>query len=138
MAKQNIVVISGKVQKDNKQRKKFKINKYKDNEVDVDIDIDEDGDYEVDKLSVDGLPTAMPQPDGTAIGWFNNFSIKQNGQHIKKKYKVKIAGISNMGRSKLVILDSTGVPHYYPGTIIDDTFELNDGDPAAGGSPPRT
>jgi hypothetical protein len=135
MAKQNMVVIPGKVQKDSKQRKKFKINKHNANEVDIDIDINDDGDYEVDKLSVDGLPTTMP--DGNAIGWFNNFAIKQNGQHIKQKYQVKIAGVSNLGKSKLVILDSTGLD-YYKGTINkDDTFELTDGDPAVGGSPPK-
>jgi len=134
MANQNKVVVSGKVEKNN--NKKFKIKKHKGTEVDVDIEIVDDGNYEVDKLSIDGLPTTMP--DGTAIEWFNNFSVKQNGLHIKQKYKVKIAGISNMGKSKLVILDSTGVPYYYKGTIADDTFELNDGDPAAGGSPPRT
>ena len=136
MADQNKKPISGKVHKTGKN--KFKIDKDKGSEVDVDIDVLEDGDYDVEKLSVDGLPTHMPDPDGTAIGWFNNFSIKQNGQPIKKKYKVKIAGISNMGKSKLVILDSTNVPRYFDGTIADDTFEYNDGDPAVGGSPPRS
>lgn len=136
MADQNKVVISGKVQKDNKQRKKFKIKKHKNEEVDVDIEIEEDGDYEVEKLSVDGLPTTMQ--DGTAIGWINNFAIKKNGQHINQKYKVKIAGISKKSGEgkKLVIFDGNGNPYYYTGAVIDDTFELTDGDPAVGSAPP--
>ena len=131
MANQNKVVVSGKVQKNN--RKSFKIKKHKDHEVDVDIEIDDDGDYEVDKLSVDGLPTAMH--DGNPITWFNNFAIKKNGQHINQKYKVKIAGISNMGKSRLVIFDGNGDPYYYTGAIVDDAFELTDGDPATGKAP---
>ena len=134
MADQNKKPISGKVQKTGKN--KFKIDKDKGSEVDVDIDILEDGDYDVEKFSTDNLPAAMK--DGTPIGWFNNFGIKKNGQYINQKYKVTIAGISNMGKSKLVIFDGNGDPYYYTGDIVDDTFELTDGDPAAGGSPPRT
>jgi len=134
MADQNKVVVSGKVQKEN--NRKFKIKKDKNSEVDIDIEIGADGDYDVDKLSIEGLPTAMQ--DGTAIGWFNNFAIKKNGQYINQKYKVTIPGISNMGKSKLVIFDGNGDPYYYTGTIVNDTFEMTDGDPGVGGSPPMS
>jgi len=131
MADQNKVVVPGKVQKDNSR--KFKIRKDKDSEVDVDIEIEEDGDFQVDKLSVDGLPTHMY--DGNPIRWFNNFAIKKNGQYINQKYKVTIPGISNLGSSRLVIFDGNGNPYYYTGEIVNDTFELTDGDPGAGSSP---
>jgi len=131
MADQNKVVVPGKVQKDS--NRKFKIKKDKASEVDTDIEILEDGDYEVDKLSVDGLPTNMY--DGNPIRWFNNFAIKKNGQYINQKYKVTIPGISNMGSSRLVIFDGNGDPYYYTGTIVNDTFEMTDGDPGIGGSP---
>lgn len=131
MASQNKTVVPGKVQKDN--NKKYRIKKDKNSEVDIDIEIEEDGDYEVDKLSTDGLPATMN--DGASITWFNNFAIKKNGQYINQKFKVKIAGISNMGNSKLVIFDGNGDPYYYTGSIVDDTFEMTDGDPATGKSP---
>jgi hypothetical protein len=131
MADQNKVVVPGKVQKDS--NRKFKIKKDKTSEVDTDIEILEDGNYEVDKLSVDGLPTNMY--DGNPIRWFNNFAIKKNGQYINQKYKVTIPGISNMAGSRLVIFDGNGNPYYYTGAIVNDTFELTDGDPATGGSP---
>ena len=131
MADQNKVVVPGKVQKDS--NKKFKIKKDKTSEVDVDVEILEDGDYVVDKLSVDGLPTNMY--DGTPIRWFNNFAIKKNGQYINQKYKVTIPGISNMGQSRLVIFDGNGNPYYYTGAIVNDTFEMTDGDPASGSAP---
>ena len=131
MANQNKTVVPGKVQKEN--NKKYKIKKDKGSEVDIDIEIEEDGSYDVEKLSTDGLPTAMN--DGTSIRWFNNFAIKKNGQYINQKFKVTIAGISNMGNSKLVIFDGNGDPYYYTGAIADDTFELTDGDPAAGQAP---
>ena len=131
MADQNKVVIPGKVQKDS--NRKFKIKKDKTSEVDTEIEILEEGTYEVDKLSVDGLPTNMY--DGNPIRWFNNFAIKKNGQYINQKYKVTIPGISNLGSSRLVIFDGNGDPYYYTGAIVNDTFELTDGDPATGGSP---
>ena len=131
MADQNKVVVPGKVQKAN--NRKFKIQKDKASEVDVDIEIEEDGDYQVDKFSVDGLPTQMY--DGTSIRWFNNFGIKKNGQYINQKYKVTIPGISNMAGSRLVIFDGNGDPYYYTGAIVNDTFELTDGDPAGGMAP---
>jgi len=131
MADQNKVVIPGKVQKDS--NKKFKIKKDKNSETDADIEIVDDGDYVVDKLSVDGLPTHMN--DGTPIRWLNNFAIKKNGQYINQKYKVTIAGISNMGNSRLVIFDGNGDPYYYTGAIVNDTFELTDGDPGIGMGP---
>ena len=131
MANQNKTVVPGKVQKNS--NKKYKIKKDKVSEVDIDIDIEEDGDYDVEKLSTDGLPETMH--DGTSITWFNNFAIKKNGQYINQKFKVKISGISNMGTSKLVIFDGNGDPYYYTGVIEDDTFELTDGDPATGKAP---
>jgi hypothetical protein len=129
--RQNKVVIPGKVQKNSSRN--FKIRKDKSSEVDVDIEIEEDGDYEVDKLSIDGLPTHMF--DGTPIRWFTNFAIKKNGQYINQPYKVKIPGVSNLGSSRLVIFDGNGDPYYYTGAIVDDTFELTDGDPASGSGP---
>ena len=135
MVRQNKVVVPGKVQRNNS--KKFKIQTDKASEVDVDIEIEDDGEYEVDKLSVDGLPTHMN--DGNAIGWFNNFAIKRNGQYINQPYKITIQGlVSLLGSSKLVIFDGNGDPYYYTGAITDDTFEVTDGDPGVGGSPPRT
>ena len=132
MVRQNKVIVPGKVQKTN--NKKFKIKKDKDSEVDVDIEIEEDGEYEVDKLSVDGLPTHMN--DGNAIRWLNNFAIKKNGQYINQPYKVTISGLTNLlGNSKFVIFDGNGDPYYYTGAIVNDTFELTDGDPAPGMSP---
>lgn len=130
-------VIIGKVQKNS--NKKFRIQKQKDTELDVDIDIEEDGDYEVEKLSVDGLPATMD--DGTPIRWFNNFSIKKNGQFINQSYTVTIAGLSALkgGNKKIVIWDgntNNGKPWVYPGDVTNDTIELTDGDPAVGGSPP--
>src|SRR5215216_2736097 len=114
---QNKVVVNGKV--DKASNRKFKIRKDKNDEVDVDIEIAEDGDYTVDKLSVDGLPTSMH--DGTAIRWFNNFAVKKNGQYINQPFKVTIAGISNMGNARLVIFDGNGNPYYYTGEIVNDT-----------------
>ena len=131
MANQNKVVVAGKVQKNS--NKKFKIKKEKDYEIDVDIEIEDDGDYEVDKLSVDGLPATMS--DGTTIRWFNNFAIKKNGQYINQRFKVTVAGLSSLGNSKVVIFDGNGNPYYYTGDVVDDTIELTDGDPAVGANP---
>ena len=132
MARQNKVVVHVKVQKNS--IRKFKIQKDKASEYDVDIEIEEDGEYEVDKLSVDGLPTHMN--DGNPIRWFNNFAIKKNGQYINQPYKITIQGlVSLLGSSKLVIFDGNGDPYYYTGAIVNDTFEVTDGDPGAGSSP---
>ena len=131
MAAQNKTVVPDKVQKNS--NKKFKIKKDKRSEVDIDIEIEEDGTYEVEKLSIDGLPTHMN--DGISITWFNNFGIKKNGQYINQKYKITIPGISDMGNSRLVIFDGNGDPYYYTGAIVDNTFELTDGDPAVGRGP---
>jgi exopolysaccharide biosynthesis predicted pyruvyltransferase EpsI len=128
---QNKVVIAGKVQKNSS--KNFKVRKDKEAELDVDIEIVDDGDYQVDKLSIDGLPSNMH--DGTSIRWFNNFAVKKNGQYINQRYKVTIAGISDLGSSRLVIFDGNGDPYYYTGAIVNDTFELTDGDPAVGSAP---
>lgn len=129
--RQNKVVVPGKVQKNSSRN--FRIRKDKGSEVDVDVEIEEDGVYEVDKLSIDGLPTHMY--DGTPIKWLTNFAIKKNGQHINQPYKVKIPGISNLGSSRLVIYDGNGDPYYYTGAIVDDTVELTDGDPGIGSGP---
>ncbi|MFT3894726.1 MAG: hypothetical protein QM730_24110 [Anaerolineales bacterium] len=131
-------VIAGKVQKNSS--KNFKIQKQKDTERDVDIDIEEDGTYEVEKLSVDDLPTKME--DGTDILWFNNFSIKKNGQYINQSFKVTIAGLSAVRAEKknIVIWDgnsNNGKPWIFSGDVIDDTIELTDGDPSVGQNPPR-
>ena len=131
MADQNKVVVPGKVQKDSSR--KFKIKKDKTDEVDVDVEILEDGNYDVEKLSVDGLPAKMY--DDTSIRWLNNFSIKKNEQYINQRYKVTIPGLSNRGNSRLVIFDGNGDPYYYTGAIVNDTFELTDGDPATGMAP---
>ena len=131
MANQEKNVIQGKVQKES--NRKFKIKKDKDSEVDVDVEILEDGDYQVDKLSVDGIPTHMY--DGNPIHWFNNFAIQKNGQYINQRYRVTIPGISNLGKSRLVIFDGNGDPYYYTGQVVNDTFELTDGDPAVGNAP---
>jgi hypothetical protein len=133
MSNQVKKVVSGKVNKTDTTNRKFNIRKEKGSEVDIDIEIEENGDYQVDKLSLDGLPTAMY--DGTPIQWFNNFAIKKNGNYINQKFKVKIPGVSNLGKSRLVIFDGNGDPYYYTGAIVDDTFELTDGDPAVGRGP---
>jgi len=130
-------VVPGKVQKNS--NKKFKIEKQKESELDVDIDIQTDGIYDVEKLSIDGLPGTMD--NGTPIRWFNNFSVKKNGEYINQSFTVKIAGISALRPAKkdLVIWDgntNNGKPWVFRGDIIDDTFELTDGDPAVGSSPP--
>jgi hypothetical protein len=125
---QKKIVIAGKV--DRLTSKKFKIKKDKASEIDADIDIEEGGDYEVEKLSVDELPTHMK--DGTAIRWFNNFAIKKNGQYIRQRYSVTMTGLSSVN---VVICDSSGEPYYYKGSVKDDTIELRDGDPAIGGAP---
>jgi len=99
---------------------------------DVDLEFATDDAYEIETLDMDELPTAI---NGIAIRWFHNFGIKMNGQYIKNKYKVRIAGISSLGASKLVICDSSGTPKYYAGQIVDDTIELSDGDPSTGAAP---
>lgn len=130
-ADQKKVIVPNKVQKNS--RRNFKIQKDKAFEYDVDIDIEEDGDYEVDKISADGLPTAI---DNITIRWFTNFAIKKNGQYINQKFKVKIARLAEIvGNSKIVIFDGNGNPYYYTGEIVNDTIELTDGDPAVGSAP---
>ena len=127
---QNKVVVPGKVEKDKSNNKKYKINKDKNSESDITIELTGDGEYEVEKLSVDGLPTAMT--DGNPIRWFNNFAIKKNGQYINERFFVTIP---DGGSSRLVIFDGNGNPYYYTGEIKNNTIELTDGDPAGGFSP---
>jgi hypothetical protein len=127
---QNKVVVKGKVDKDKTHNKKFKIKSHKDSESDLTIELTGEGEYEVEKLSVDGLPTAMT--DGNPIRWLNNFYIKKNGQHINERFFVTIPNIES---SRLVIYDGNGNPYYYTGEIINNTFELTDGDPAVGRVP---
>mgnify|MGYP000430467336 CR=1 FL=1 len=127
---ENKVIIPGKVKKDKANPKKYIVEKEKESEADVEIEVTGDGDYQVEKLSVDGLPEKMP--DGNPIRWFNNFIVKKNGQVVKEKYFVKIP---NGGKSRLVIIDSRGEPYYYSGEIKNNTIELTDGDPGSGWSP---
>ena len=127
---QNKVVVPGKVEKDKSNHKKYKIIKDKSSESDITIELTGDGEYEVEKLSVDGLPAAMT--DGSPIRWFNNFAIKKNGQYINERFFVTIP---DGGSSKLVIFDGNGNPYYYTGEIKNNTIELTDGDPAGGFSP---
>jgi hypothetical protein len=127
---QNKVVVPGKVEKDKNNLKKHKIKSHKADESDLTIELTGDGDYEVEKLSVDGLPAAMI--DGKPIRWLNNFYIKKNGQHINERFFVTIPDI---GSSRLVIYDGNGNPYYYTGEIKNNTFELTDGDPGIGRSP---
>ena len=127
---QNKVVVPGRV--DRLSNKKFKIKKDKNSETDATVEIVDDGTYEVDKLSVDGLPTNMH--DGTPIRWFNNFAIKKNGQYINQRYFVTIAGLKS-STSRVIIFDGNGDPYYYTGAVTNDTIELTDGDPAIGHGP---
>jgi len=137
MAKQNKV--SRKVQ--NKGNGNYKIDKGNGpDEVDVDIDLHGANNYEVDKLETDTLPKTIVDQDGNSVSirWFNNFSIKENNKYIKKKYTVKIDQLqAKLGGGKLVIYSDTHTPplYYYDGTINGDYFDLDDGDPATGGSP---
>jgi hypothetical protein len=130
---QNKVIIPGKV--DRIHSKKFKVRKDKGSEIDADIEIlnstgvDNSG-YEVEKLSIDGLPEKI---DGRTIRWLNNFAIKKNGAYINQRYTVTIAGLSSC--EKVVIFDGKGNLSYYQGTVIKDTIELTDGDPGLGGLP---
>lgn len=139
MAKQNRV--DNKVKKDKDKDWKFTIEPALPSEVSVEIDLEVSGTYEVDKLETETLPTKMPDPDNMPIRWFNNFSVKENGNYIKKKYKVHIADLRAKLKekdSKLVIYSDTHVPklYYYEGAIdANDTFELTDGDPGSGQAP---
>ena len=127
---QKKVIVPGKVEKDKSNNKKHTIKSQKSDEADLIIEILGDGDYEVEKLSTDDLPAAMN--DGNPIRWLNNFYIKKNGQHINERFFVTIPDIKS---SRLVIYDGNGNPYYYTGEIINNTFELTDGDPAVGKSP---
>ena len=132
---QNKAVIPGKVEKDKSNNRKFKIRKDKTTEVDADVEIvadprDQGITFDVDKLSVDGLPTTMH--DGNPIHWLNNFAIRRNNEYINQRYFVTIVGL---GLSGVVIFDGNGDPYYYTGAVTNDTIELTDGDPAIGTSP---
>ena len=127
----------------NNGNKKFKIKKVKDTEKDTDIEIlgdDPDNDFEVQKLSVEGLPSKFGADD---IAWFNNFAIwkKSSKAYINQSYKIKITGLSaaRAANKKIVIIDgnsANGHPYEFKGAITDDTFDFTDGDPAIGSSPP--
>ena len=127
---QNKVVVPGKVVKDKSNPKKYKIKKDKKSESDVTIEIVDDGNYDVEKLSVDGLPTNMS--DGNPIHWINNFAIKKNGQYINQRFFVTLPPV---GKSRIIIFDGNGNPYYYTGEVKNDTIELTDGDPAVGSWP---
>ena len=125
---QKKVVIEGKVEKHTK--KKHSIKGHHPSEKDVIIEIEEDGDYEVEKLSIEGLPEKMI--DGNPITWINNFAIKKGGNYINQRFFVTIPDI---GSSRLIIYDGNGNPYYYTGDIKNNKFELTDGDPAVGHYP---
>ena len=127
------VVVQGKVErkqdKDGKEEKrKFKVKADKQYEVDIDIEIEEDGDYEVEKLSVEGLPLTV---DEESVTWLNNFAIKKAGNYINQRYIVIVPGISS-GRVVLIDNNSHGKPFFYTGPVENDTIILSDGDPAIG------
>ncbi len=131
------IAIADKVQKESS--KKFRIKKDKGHEIDADVEVLEDGIYEVEKLSINDLPARTT--DNVDILWLNNFAIKKNGQYINQRFKVKIAGLSALQArgKKIVIYDgnsNAGQPYIFESTIVDDTFELTDGDPAVGNAPP--
>jgi hypothetical protein len=127
---QNKVVVPNKVEKDKKNQKIHKIKAHRKDESDLTIELIGEGNYEVEKLSVEGLPAIMT--DGKPIRWLNNFYIKKNGQHINERFFVTIPHIES---SQLVIYDGNGNPYYYTGEIKNNTFELTDGDPAVGRVP---
>ena len=132
---QNKVVVPGKVERDKTNNRKFKIRKDKATEVDADVEIvddpkDQSISFEIDKLSVDGLPATMH--DGNPIHWLNNFAIRRNSEYINQRYFVTIVGL---GSSGVVVFDGNGDPYYYTGAVTNDTIELTDGDPAIGTSP---
>ena len=135
--------VDGKVDKFGRGR--FKIKKEKASEEDIDIDVIDVGenDFEAQKLSLDDLPTQLDpnDPASPSITWVNNFVIKfKNGGPINQSYTVRIPGSStwkSQGKS-LVLFDGNshgGKPWLYPSSIVDDTIELTDGDPAIGKSP---
>jgi hypothetical protein len=127
---QNKIIVPGKVEKDKSNPKKHKIRADKSSESDLDIELTGEGEYDVQKISVDGLPDKMPE--GGAIRWLNNFHVKKDGQYVKERFLVTIP---DLGKSWLVILGSEGEPYYYGGKIKNNTFELTDGDPAVGRVP---
>lgn len=126
--------------KGGRKKLKFKVEREKGSEVDIDIEIDADesdtATYNVEKFSIDDLPRTITNPDGskTNITWFNNFAVKRNGSY-NVTYKVTIPGISNLGKSRLVIYYGSGEPQYFTGRIENDTIELTNGDPATGSGP---
>jgi hypothetical protein len=128
---QNKVVVPDKVERYKNNKKRHKIKAHRPDEADLTIELIGADGYEVEKLSVDGLPETMP--DGTPIRWLNNFHIKKNGQNIKEQYWVTIPKLEKT--SRLVILGSEGDPYYYTGEITNNYFELTDGDPGIGKSP---
>ncbi|MFN8412632.1 MAG: hypothetical protein U0Z26_09615 [Anaerolineales bacterium] len=125
---QNKTVIAGKTQKHS--RKKHTIQKHHPNEKEITVEVEEDGDYEFEKLSIEGLPEKMI--DGNPIRWINNFAIKKNGNYINQRFFVTIP---NPGASRVIIYDGNGNPYYYTGEIKNNVFELTDGDPAVGFHP---
>lgn len=125
---QNKTVIAGKTEKHN--QKKYTIKKHHPHEQDITVEVEEDGDYDFEKLSLDGLPEKMV--DGNPITWINNFAIKKKGNYINQRFFVTIPDI---GSSRLIIFDGNGNPYYYTGEIKNHVFELTDGDPAIGRYP---
>lgn len=129
---QNKTVIAGKASRDKTNGKKFKIAKDKAHEHDLTIELTGEGEYEVEKLSLEGLPEAMV--DGNPIRWFNSFYIKKNGQFINERFYVTLPP-KDKSEARLVIFDGNGNPYYYTGNINNSRIELTDGDPAVGWAP---
>lgn len=127
--------IPGKVRKES--ARKFEVEPVKSGEVQITIDLLEDGQYEVSKLSDEGLPTHYPDENGDRITWYNNFSITRGGNFIKQRYRVTIPGLSRRPKNSTVVIydDTRGLYAYDPSRIDGDTIELNDGDPAVGHAP---
>lgn len=126
--------ITGKVQPDPNNNRKFKVLKSDQpgpKEVDVDIEIGKSGNYDVERLP---LPDASIKFKGKDIRWFSNFAIKQGGNPIDTDYTVTIKNLSSLlGDSQLVVYYGSGEPVAI--TASGDSFTLKNGDPAPGMAP---
>lgn len=130
------------VGKADQKDKKYKIKQKKDIDIEI-VNLGSD-EYIVEILDLAELPATVEDEGKTlTIVWYNNFSIKKKGGgYINQKFKVKLPGakaLKNDGK-KIVIFDGTsnnGKPYIFKGDVnSDDTFELTNGDPAVGSTPP--
>ncbi|NWG34708.1 MAG: hypothetical protein HXY42_09715 [Chloroflexi bacterium] len=125
-----------------KKDKKYKVKQNK--EVDIEIVDPGTDEFIVEILDLAGLPSTVTDDEETSqIVWHNNFAIrKKGGDYIKQRYRVKLPGANALRKAgkKIVIFDGVtnkGEPYVFKGTVdADDTFELINGDPAIGSSPP--